>query len=100
MQVLPFEKGIRPLEPTCTNKHDIILPILCLHSVNHNLFQLVRNVGLHQHRLAKCREHRAPHQRVAAGELQHRVREVLRAAKLFAGLVGDFAWALARQEEG
>lgn len=55
----------------CANKHDIMLPVLCLNTVNHYSFQLVRNVSLHQHRLAHGRIHRPPHQRVVASKLQH-----------------------------
>lgn len=79
---------------TCPDEHDIILSVLGLHSVHHNLFELVRNIGLDEHRLAQGRIHRPPHQWVAAGELQHRVREVLRAGELSAGLIGDFTGAL------
>lgn len=84
--------------PTCANKHDVILAVLCLHAVHHNLCQLVRNVGLHEHRMAQGGIHGPPHQRVVPGKLQHRVGEVLRASELSARLVGDFTWALERAE--
>lgn len=82
---------------TCADKHDIILPVLCLDAVHNNLFQLVRNVGFHKHRLAQGWIHRPPHQRVVASKLQHRIREVLCASKLSAWLVGDFTRALKRK---
>lgn len=44
--------------------------------------------------------HRPPHQRVVAGKMQHRIREVLCAAKLSAWLVDDFTWALKRERKG
>lgn len=84
---------------TCANKHDIILPVLCFDTVNHNMFQLVRNVGLHKHGLAQGWVHRLPHQRVAASKVQHRIREVLGAAKLTARLVGDFTGTLLEQQQ-
>lgn len=84
--------------PTCANKHDVILAVLCLHAVHHNLCQLVRNIGLHEHGLAQGGIHGPPHKRVVPGKLQHRIREVLRASELSARLVGDFTWALKRPE--
>lgn len=82
---------------TCADKHDIVLAVLCLHPVHHNLAQLVRNVGLHQHGLAQGGIHGSPHQWVVTGKLQHRVGEILCAAELSAGLVGDFTGALNRE---
>lgn len=85
---------------TCANKHDIILPVLRLHPVHHDLFQLVRNVGFYEERLAQRGVDWPPHQRVVAGELQHRIREVLGATKLSAGLIGDFTGTLERGRRG
>lgn len=82
---------------TCANKHDIILPVLRLHPVHHDLFQLVRNVGFYEERLAQRRVDWPPHQRVVAGKLQHRIREVLGASKLSARLIGDFTGTLERR---
>lgn len=82
---------------TCADKHDVILAVLCLHPVHHNLSQLVRSVGLHEHGPAQGGIHGPPHQRVVTGKLQHRVGEILGAAKLSAGLIGDFTRALRRR---
>lgn len=90
-------KGIKCHTLTCADEHDIILPVLCLDPVHHDLFQLVRNVGLYEHRLTQGWIHRSPHQGVVAGKLQHRIREVFCAAKLSAWLVGDFTRALERR---
>lgn len=79
---------------TCSDEHDVVLSVLRLHAVHHDLPQRVRDVGLDQHRPPQRRVHRAPHERVAAGEVQHRVREVLGAGELSARLVGDFTGTL------
>lgn len=85
-----------PEAPTCANKHDVILAVLCLHAVHHYLCELVGSVSLDEHGLAPGRKHGTPHQRVVPGKLQHRVGEVLRAPELSARLVGDFTRTLQR----
>lgn len=82
---------------TCADKHDVIHAVLCLHPVHHDLSQLVRSVGLQEHGPAQGGIHGPPHQRVVTGKLQHRVGEILGAAKLSAGLIGDFTRALKRR---
>lgn len=61
--------GIKSL--TRADEHDIILSVLCLNPVHHNLFQLVRYIGLNKHRLTHGRIYWPPHQWVATGKLQH-----------------------------
>lgn len=82
---------------TCANKHDIILSVLCFDPIHHDLFKHVRNVGLDEHWLAQGWVHWPPHQWMTAGKVQHRIGEILCAAKLSSRLIGDFTGALKMQ---
>ena len=61
---------------TCSQKHDLILSILCQNSVHHNLSQGVVDSDPCEHGSAGQRVDRAVHERVEPDETDHLIREV------------------------
>lgn len=62
---------------TCPNEHDIVLSVLCLHSVHHQLGELVVHVCPHHDGTPAYRVHWVVHGWVTPGEGDDIIREVL-----------------------
>ena len=82
---------------TSANEHDVILAVLRLHLVHHDLGELVVHVRLHHDGLVVDGEDGVKHGRVAPGEGDHVVREILggvETAKRLAGALtgGGKGW--------
>lgn len=67
---------MRGVRLTCSQEHDLILPVLCQNSVHHNLSQGVVHPDACEHGSAGQRVHGAVHQRVEPDETDHLIREV------------------------
>lgn len=79
---------------TSPQEDDIIGPVLCLHTVHHDLPQLLGQVGFDKNRVTLPRPHRPEHERVGSGKLQHLIRIVLGAAEGSPRLRSHLAGAL------
>ena len=78
---------------TRADEHDIILPVLCLHSVHHQLGELVVHIRPHHDGTSPYRVHRVVHGRVTPGERDDIIGKVLGGVEASEGLAGTLRTA-------
>lgn len=76
------------LPRTGADEHDVILAVLRLHSVHHQLGELVVHIRPHHDGAPAYRVHRVVHGRVTPGEGDDIIREVFGGVESSEGLAG------------